>query len=325
MSKAIDFILSELDVHPVLVEVGASGEPFALWDEIAQHAVYVGFDPDLREIHEIPDGRFYRGVIVNEAITSDPRSDEALFYLTRSPYCSSTLKPDTESLSNYTFSDLFIVEKEARVRAATLDSVLDRLALSRIDWFKTDSQGIDLRIFKSLRHEVHSRVLAVDIEPGLIDAYVGEDLFVDAHRELTRTGFWLSNIDVCGTIRMRNSTLSELATSTQDLNPEVIEKVVRQTPCWVEARYLRTLDSLVQAGADRRDFALTWVFTLIDGQLGFALDLATEYEKVFGKDHVSQTMKDEPLRRIRSAATQPVASQSIAGRGMGKLKRILSR
>lgn len=45
MCKVIDFILSELDVHPVLVEVGASGQPFALWDEIAQHAVYVGFDP----------------------------------------------------------------------------------------------------------------------------------------------------------------------------------------------------------------------------------------------------------------------------------------
>ena len=61
---------------------------------------------------------------------------------------------------------------------------MDRLSLSGIDWLKTDSQGTDLRIFNSLRPEVRSRVLAIDIEPGLIDAYVGEDLFVDAHKEL---------------------------------------------------------------------------------------------------------------------------------------------
>ena len=91
----------------------------------------------------------------------------------------------------------------------TTRAILDRLSLDRIDWFKTDSQGIDLRLFNSLRDEVRSRVLAVDIEPGLISAYLGEDTFVDVHKNLTRSGFWLSNVNVCGTVRMRKSALDE--------------------------------------------------------------------------------------------------------------------
>ena len=43
----------------------------------------------------------------------------------------------------------FVVEREADVPATTLDAVLDRLGLPGIDWLKTDSQGIDLRLSKA--------------------------------------------------------------------------------------------------------------------------------------------------------------------------------
>ena len=202
-NKVFNRLLSELNIHPVLVDIGASDAPPKIWESIAQHSIYVGFDPDLREIYEVPESCFYKAIIVNEAITSHKESNEVLFYLTRSPFCSSTLKPDSESLSNFLFSDLFVVEREVRVRATTLDSVIERLSLPCVDWLKTDSQGTDLRIFNNLRDDIRSRVLAIDIEPGLIDAYIGEDLFVDAHRDLTQNGFWLSTLNIDGAVRMR--------------------------------------------------------------------------------------------------------------------------
>ena len=91
MTTAIDSILSALDIHPILIDIGASGAPPEIWGEIARYSTYVGFDPDLREISEIPDSRFQRAVIVNEAISSKADDKEVLFYLTKSPYCSSTL------------------------------------------------------------------------------------------------------------------------------------------------------------------------------------------------------------------------------------------
>lgn len=329
MNTVIDQLLADLDIHPVLIDIGASGAPPAIWGSIAPHSIYVGFDPDLREMHEIPDSRFQRAVIVDEAISSNAEDQDILFYLTKSPYCSSTLKPDTDALSDYVFSDLFTVDRETTVHATTLNEVLERLSLPRIDWFKTDSQGTDLRLFTSLRDDISSRVLAIDIEPGLIDAYIGEDLFTDAHKALTERGFWLSNLDVCGTIRMKSATVKDVTATNTDIDEALIERSIRRTPCWVEARYFRTPKSLIQGNAGKREFALLWVFALIDNQTGFAIDLALEYERIFGRDNISQLMKDEPLRRIRdlsaSEPEQKIVPASLTVRALRKLRRGLSR
>jgi len=298
-NEVLDRLLSTLDIHPILVDIGASGAPPVIWERVAQHSIYVGFDPDLREIREVPDGHFFKAVIINKAITSNEESDEVLFYFTKSPYCSSTLRPDTESLSNFLYSDLFIVEKEAKVSVTTLDMVMERLSLARIDWLKTDSQGTDLRIFNSLSTQVRSQVLAIDIEPGLIDAYVGEDLFVDAHKDLTRNGFWLSDLKICGAVRMRRSTLREIMASNEDINYDLVEKTIRKSPGWCEARYFRTMEWLSQGEFTQRDYVLLWIFALLDRQPGFAVDLAIGYERAFGRDSVSQLLKDEPVLLMR--------------------------
>jgi hypothetical protein len=148
---------------------------------------------------------------------------------------------------------------------------------------------------------VRSRVLAIDIEPGLIDAYVGEDLFVDAHKELTQNGFWLSDLNVCGAVRMRKSAVNEIATINKDINCKVLEHTVKKSPGWCEARYLRTIEWLAQVGLGKRDFLLLWIFALLGNQLGFAVDIGVEYERRFGQDDVSRTMKDEPVKHIGQA------------------------
>jgi len=327
MENPIHELLCELDIHPVLVDIGAAGPPPEIWDGIAPQSIYVGFDPDLRQIEEVSDGQFHRGIMVNEAVTASSEK-QLSFYLTKSASCSSTLKPDTDSLGNYTFADLFKVEKEVKVPATTLNSVIERFALPGIDWFKTDSQGTDLRLFESLRDEIGSRVLAVDIEPGLIDAYVGEDLFVGAHAALIRKGFWLSNLNVCGTVRMRSANLETIA-HLGALERAEIEGAIRRTPCWVEARYFRTIRSLLEINAGKREFVLLWCFALIDNQPGFALDLALEYERLFGRDQFSQTMLDYPMERIREIARpQPEViprKLSIGARIIRKLKRLLGQ
>jgi FkbM family methyltransferase len=299
--QAFSQLLSKLDIHPVLIDVGSSGATPEIWEGIARHSVFVGFDPDLREIYETREGHFHQAITINEAITSDPASTEVQLYLTKFAYCSSTLRPDFDSLSNFLFADLFTVEREERVRAATLDAVLSRLSLSGIDWLKLDTQGTDLRIFQGLREETRLRVLAIDIEPGLIDAYRGEDLFADAHKELVREGFWLSNLNVGGAVRMRAATLEAVTSKAPDINRAFVESHLKKSPGWCEARYLRTIAHLGAQGSERRDYVLLWVFALLDEQLGFALDLAVEYEKVFGGDEVSQSMREQTISRIRRA------------------------
>ena len=298
MNREIDKILTALNIQPVLLDIGASGAPPAQWKPIAHRSVYVGFDPDRRELHDISDGQYARSIVVNEAVTSVPGQSGVHFYLTHSPYCSSTLPPDTEALSQYLFSDLFAVEKEVSVRASSLNAVIDRLGLQGVDWFKTDSQGTDLRLFQSLRDDVRNRVLAVDIEPGLIDAYQGEDLFVDAHRELLRQGFWLSSLNVKGSTRMKRTTLQAVASQHPGLKDVHIYEAVRPSPGWCEARYLCTIESLSKRNADARDYALLWVFAMIERQWGYALDIAYAYEQRYGHNAISAQLLEIPMKRV---------------------------
>lgn len=314
MSNVINNLLLELDIHPVLIDVGASGTTPEIWNSIAQHSIYVGFDPDLREIQELSGDVFHRSVIVNEAITSEEASKEVLFYLTKSPYCSSVLKPDSKSLENFIFSELFVVERETKVRATTLNSIKERLSLTGVDWLKTDSQGTDLRIFNSLNNDIRSQVLAVDIEPGLIDAYLGEDLFIDAHKSLVQQGFWLSNLNVCGEVRLKKSTIDRLETIDKEVNLELINLYHKKSPGWCEARYLRTIDWLTQGKFTQREYILLWVFSTLDGQLGFAIELAFEYERIFGRDKFSQIMRDEAILQIKQLRPKKKLTRSIAGK-----------
>ena len=88
--------------------------------------------------------------------------------------------------------------------------VAQQFNLSTLDWLKVDLQGTDLRLFTMLDAPLRSHVLALDIEPGLIDAYIGEDLFIETHRTLTQSGFWLADLDVQGTVRVKQQTLSKI-------------------------------------------------------------------------------------------------------------------
>jgi len=280
------------------VDIGASGAPPKVWEPIARHSIYVGFDPDRRELHDVAEGQYARSIIINEAVTSASDQNQVHFYLTQSPYCSSTLPPDTAALAKYLFSDLFVVEREVLVPASPLNAVIDRLRLQGVDWFKTDSQGTDLRLFQSLKDNLRERVLAIDIEPGLIDAYRGEDLFVDAHRELIRQGFWLSFLDVKGTVRMKRTTLQAMTNQYPKLKDSHIYQSIHPSPGWCEARYLRTLESLAERNAEVRDYALLWVFAMVERQWGYALDIAHAYKQQFAQDSVSSLLRDLPLKLI---------------------------
>src|SRR5256712_9718820 len=186
LSAAFELLLSKLDRRPVLFDIGAAVAPPEVWQPIAPHSVYVGFDPDLREMQTRTDHPYHQAVIVNEAVTGDAGRSHAHFYFTKSPTCSSTLKPDAASLGEYLFADLFIVERDAGVRATTLDAVLDHLALPGDDWSKTDSQGTDLRLFESLKPDRRGPGLArgPGTRPG--GGGGGGELFVGAPHHVPR-------------------------------------------------------------------------------------------------------------------------------------------
>ena len=317
-------VLSARQLYPVLVDVGASGATPAVWDPIARQSIYVGFDPDSRDLREIRDGRFHRATIVNEAVTVEPGDGTAKFFLTHSPYCSSTLPPDANGLSGYIFSDLFAVEREVEVRATTLNAVFKRLKLPGIDWLKLDTQGTDLRLYQSLADELRARVLAVDVEPGLIDAYEGEDLFVQAHTALVREGFWLSNLLVQGPPRLSRGALAEALARRPELDEATLANTLKPAPGWCEARYLRSLESLAQHGAGERDYLLLWAFALLDGHSAFAFEAGLVFGRRYSRDAHAASLAAEALRLL-PVKPRPGKTARLKALIPGPIKRAVKR
>ena len=152
---------------PVLIDIGASGEINVKWKEIASYSVCIAFDADDREfkISEDTNKTYKRLISFNRIVVADSRT-ESDFYLTDSPFCSSLLKPAGEKLAPWSFSELFKINKVAKLPVITLTSALAQLDLDYIDWFKTDTQGTDLRLFNSLTSELRDKVLCAEFEAG---------------------------------------------------------------------------------------------------------------------------------------------------------------
>jgi len=138
-----------------------------------------------------------------------------------------------------------------------------------VDWFKTDSQGMDLRLFRSLGEPLLQKVLAADFEPGIIDAYEGEDKFHSLLAFMDSQPFFVSRVRVRGSQRLNRSVLR---TSYTPLRLELLVGLTRQSPGWAEISYLNDLRDRERFG--QRERLLQIVFAVIQEQFGFALELA---------------------------------------------------
>lgn len=282
--KIIDKILSREEFKsapPILIDIGASGEIHFKWQSIAKYSICIAFDADSREMdYIVEESSGYRKLYIFNSIVTDRDTTELNFYLTKSPYCSSALKPDTRSLTDFEFFKLFEVEKEVKIKSIQLKDILLELNIGRIDWFKTDSQGTDLRLFKNMGSEIYSRVLLSEFEPGIIDAYEGEDKLYELMHFMDNSNFWMSELEIRGNQRINKDFLFTFFDSGKNknctFNSKYIVNGLKTSPGWASVTYTNRYE----LDFTKRDYLLGWVFAIIEKQFGFALELAINaYQK----------------------------------------------
>lgn len=280
----LDKILSTpifLDNPPILLDIGASGEIHPKWSQIAKHAICIAFDADDRDFDcTVNESMGFRKLYLFNRLVTEDQAGETDFFLTRSPYCSSLLKPDQEKLSNWAFSDLFDVERVVRMKAVALPHALREIGVTKVDWFKTDSQGTDLRLFLSLGEEIIKKVLIAEFEPGILDAYQGEDKLCTLMSFMDKQPFWVSDLKICGTQRISRQALSHLLLHNNGKLPHPI--LLKSSPGWGEVSFFNSFGRNAPY-LDLRDYLLGWIFAFIEGQHGFALDIALQGTQRFGE------------------------------------------
>lgn len=278
------FEREELKNHPpILVDIGASGLLYPAWEKIAKYCVCVAFDPDSREMKHLRFGPSpYKALFIENLIVTPEEKTESDFYLTKSPFCSSILKPAIDK--NWSISPLFEIEKKVIFRADNLKNILAARKIDRLDWFKTDSQGTDLAIFKSIGENLIRKTLVADFEPGIIDAYEGEDKTWEIMQFMEKQPFWMNSMKVMGTEKMPNAWAELPPNLTGSLRSGTAD-----SPGWTEMSYLND-------GSEKsfgvREYLLLWVFATIKNQHGFAFDLAVKGEKRFS-DGIFSELRNE--------------------------------
>ena len=212
------------DQPPVLIDIGASGRIHSKWKHVAKYAYCLAFDADDREFHVTEQtNKTYKKLITFNRIVTAEHIGQTNFHLTASPFCSSLLEPNKEKLEPWVFSPLFSVERVIPLPATTLQEALQQANIDYIDWFKTDTQGTDLRLFTSLPAALQSKILAAEFEPGIIDAYEGEDKVLAVMQEMRDQGFWLSSMAVKGVQRLH-------VRYTAEFGPFMTKRILRKTP-----------------------------------------------------------------------------------------------
>lgn len=261
---------------PVFVDIGASGALPKQWGPVAQYSICVAFEPDHREfrISQTESHQWKRLYTVNRLVS--PEASGLLeFYLTQSPFCSSSLKPNYESLAKWAFAPLFGFDKTSQLPAVDLTVALKSLGIDQVDWYKSDSQGTDLRIFRALGEEIQRKILVADFEPGIIDAYHGEDKLYDLMAYMDKRPFWMSDMKVLGSQRIDQTDFISLRAPQR----RRISWILRTSPGWCEVTYLNSLD---EDTLSCREYFLAWVFATIKGEHGFAIHAARVGGDKFG-------------------------------------------
>jgi FkbM family methyltransferase len=290
--KIIDKILQSkyFEGHPpVLIDIGASGGIHAIWKSIAKYSCCIAFDADDREFQmseETNNG--YKRLIKINRIVSNKTGGHAEFYLTNSPYCSSLLEPDSEKLQPWLFKPLFEVKNISTLPSVTIAETLDSLDIQYIDWFKVDTQGTDLRIYNSLPDDIREKIILAEFEPGIMDAYKGEDKLYSVMKEMHVQGFWLSSMQVKGTQRLQSHYTSRIGSFSS-------KRIIKTSPCWAELTYFRNPVKLTF-----RSLLLMIVFAMLDHQYGYALEL-TDLGKTEFEDPLLDECRKAVLKKIQNA------------------------
>jgi hypothetical protein len=220
------------------------------------------------------------------------------------------LQPALNKLNSWAFAPLFEIEKTVQLKAVNLNSVLSELRIDYVDWYKSDSQGIDLRLFASLEPSIRDKVVVAEFEPGIIDAYEGEDKLHTILSYMDNIDkFWLSDLELKGTMKIPYTRLKEIFK-----NPflqKLIAKVGRNSPGWGEMTYINHLNA---EDTPVRQLLVGWVFSTLLNQHGFAYELACK-----GRE----TYQDRLFDKLRESSKDSIHRMLINSKYISLIKRRL--
>mgnify|MGYP000081723483 CR=1 FL=1 len=298
---------------PVILDLGAAGDD-RRWSDIAGFSSLIAIDADVRDFGSQTkrSTQWHRRLLFNECVASESLP-EINFYLTADPHCSSTLPPMTQDLDPWIFSRNFETVKVVSMPAVTPTELLARAGVSYVDWIKFDTQGTDLRLLRNLPEDVWRGAGVIQMEPGILSAYQGEDKLHHVLQHFDAEDFFLSSLDSRGTQRVSAEEWGKLNAIIRRWP----DQSLRPTAGWAEVTFVRAF--LDRAGYSERELMWGWVVSMLLGQWGHAI-----YVSQLARRHYENSLfsvLEEEARRALAKTTKPAlreAARRVTRRVLGR-------
>jgi hypothetical protein len=153
-----------------------------------------------------------------------------------------------------------------------------------------------LRLFKALGKPIIEKVLVAEFEPGIIQAYKGEDNVAEVLAFMRSQGiFWLANCEVKGSIKMEKKAMEAI------FKTPFWQKIAmfshKKMAGWAELAYMHELPATQQYSL--RDYLLAWVFAIILEQYGFALYITTQIQTYYPHEAMTMALIKYAQKQVR--------------------------
>ncbi len=132
--------------------------------------------------------KYHRKISLQAAIAGRP--GRRMFYQRKFPQSSSFLPAKTELVAAYGLQALFEIERTFDIECETLTSVLGARDIRRVDFLKTDLEGLDYEVLASAP-DIVRQSLVIQSEVRFQPLFVGEPDFATIAAYLTGLGFEL--------------------------------------------------------------------------------------------------------------------------------------
>jgi FkbM family methyltransferase len=183
LQEAVHMLAKDVAKPKILVlDVGAWGGASKEWACIGKFVEIIGFEPDSAEcqrLNSVPSNYVSSEKYYPYAISGKTGPRE--FYVTKSPTCSSLLKPVEKEWKRYGVPGSSRHSRAEVVKTLVLDTITldDFCGRENIipDFVKLDTQGSEMEILQQgFSNHLH-RVIGLEIEVEFVPLYEGQPLF----------------------------------------------------------------------------------------------------------------------------------------------------
>src|SRR5579862_5511545 len=184
-------LVNYLKGNCVFVDLGSAGaEGFkAPLGGLAKAVTFV--ELDAASLSSLGSAEFFQMHKIGKGVAGAP--GKRLFYHRKFPPCSSLLKPNIDLIQEYGLEDYFVELGRTEMECTTLNEILEDLKINRVDFLKTDLEGLDFEVISSSEGIVKSS-LVIQCEARFLPIFEGEPPFFEIAKHLEARGFDLITI-----------------------------------------------------------------------------------------------------------------------------------